>query len=53
MEYVHEKHDGYCEIKNINQNKIQFTSSLITVALLSDCKADVILRPKSAKTILH
>lgn len=29
------------------------TSSFIIVALLNDCKAVVILRPKSAKTILY
>lgn len=32
--------------------KSTFTSSLMTVALLSECRAVVILRPKSAKTIL-
>lgn len=29
------------------------TSSLITVALLSECKATVIFRPKSAKTMFQ
>lgn len=30
-----------------------FTSSLMTVALLRECKAEVIFRPRSAKTILE
>lgn len=34
-----------------NENRI-LTSSLITGALFKDFKEDVILRPKSAKTIL-
>lgn len=44
---------------NLCQNKLLgyvpikiLTSSLMTVALLRDRRADVILRPKSARTIL-
>lgn len=32
--------------------EVQFTSSFITVALLSDLNAEVILRPRSAKTMM-
>ncbi len=42
--------------RNVRTNqsrKLSLTSSFITVALLKLCKADVILRPKSAKTIAN
>lgn len=39
--------------KQLEFSLLSPTSSFITVAFDSDCKADVILRPRSAKTIAN